>query len=357
MLLSDSEIIEEVGKGNIKIEPFDKSLVGPDNLDVRLGATILIAKKKGIVDVKNISNFFEEKNIEDGYVIEPGTFLLGSTMERFSLPNNIAAQIEGRSSLGRIGLMVHVTAGIIHAGFGLKEPSSLTLEIYSVNPNPIKIYPGMKIAQLSFFRLGKEASLGYDQNPKSKYLSQKSPVMPKGDWMGFEKFKEEELKVEKKNFKRIEVDVANIEIKKIWPKDIDIVLPLLVKAQVETTKEELKEILADGVSFGAFVDRILGGIALSWNAHFDEDELDITDGEENAIHIEELIVLFVYESKNLRERLLNRIITEAKAKGYKYVVSFVENINMQTRHLKSLNALGFKTTRKGELVVAFKVIN
>ena len=181
MLLSDSEIIEEINKGNIKVEPFDKNLVGPDNLDVRLGSTILIAKKNGIVDVKNISNFFEEKNIDGGYIIEPGTFLLGSTLERFSLPNNIAAQIEGRSSLGRIGLMVHVTAGIIHAGFGLKEPSSLTLEIYSVNPNPIKIYPGMKIAQLSFFRLGKEASLGYDQNPKSKYLSQKSPVMPKGD--------------------------------------------------------------------------------------------------------------------------------------------------------------------------------
>ncbi len=182
MILSDSEILEELRRGKIKIVPFDSDSLGPDSVDIRLGNIILVAKKTGrIVDPleKNAANFFEEKDISKGYILKPHSFILGHTMERISLSEDIAAQIEGRSSIGRFGIVVHMTAGIIHAGFGSKAPSSLTLEISSVNPNDVLLRPGMKIAQLTFFRLGKKATSGYDSLPGSKYITQLKPELPK----------------------------------------------------------------------------------------------------------------------------------------------------------------------------------
>lgn len=181
-ILSDVEILEELKKGNLKIEPFEKEMLGPDSIDIRLGNTILEAKKTNKIidplDPKSI-NFFEEKDISNGYILKPNSFILGTTYEKISLPEDIAAQIEGRSSIGRFGIVVHMTAGIIHAGFGLKKASALTLEISSVNPNDIIIRPMMKIAQLTFFRLGKKSSKGYDMLPLSKYISQEKPEKPK----------------------------------------------------------------------------------------------------------------------------------------------------------------------------------
>ena len=194
-ILSDKEIMREIKSGNLKMTHFEKSMLGPDSIDIRLGDSILEARKIGkVIDPrdKKSCNFFSEKKIDrDGYVLKPQSFVLGHTLERIGLPNNIAAQIEGRSSIGRLGIVVHMTAGIIHAGFGGKEPSSLTLEISSVNPNEVLLFPGMKIAQLTFFRLGESATLGYDSLPGSKYIKQLTAEAPRS-------YMEQKLEVEKK---------------------------------------------------------------------------------------------------------------------------------------------------------------
>lgn len=181
-LMSDVDVLDAMEKGEIGIEPFDRKLLGPDSLDIRLGNDILVSKTVGkTIDPNRPENFFEGRKIDGSFTLEPGQFVLGTTVERISLSDTVAAQIEGRSSLGRLGIMVHMTAGIIHAGFGSKEPSTLTLEIYSVNPNSVYLHAGMKIAQLSFFRLNRKASRGYDFMPTSKYVQQEKPLPPKAE--------------------------------------------------------------------------------------------------------------------------------------------------------------------------------
>ena len=181
-MMSDTDVLEAMEKGEIKVEPFERSLLGPDSLDIRLGNEMLISKGIGkTIDSSKPENFFESRKMDGSFTLEPRQFVLGTTMERISLSDCVAAQIEGRSSLGRLGIMVHMTAGIIHTGFGAKSPSALTLEIYSVNPNSVLLRAGMKIAQLSFFRLGTKASRGYDYMPTSKYVSQNSPLPPKAE--------------------------------------------------------------------------------------------------------------------------------------------------------------------------------
>ncbi len=181
-LMSDVEVLEAMDAGSIKIEPFDRGLLGPDSLDIRLGNEVLVSRTVGkTIDPNKPDDFFESRKIDGPFTLEPGQFVLGTTLERISLSESIAAQIEGRSSLGRLGIMVHMTAGIIHAGFGAKEPSTLTLEIYSVNPNSVYLHARMKIAQLSFFKLNKKVSKGYDFISTSKYISQNRPLAPKAE--------------------------------------------------------------------------------------------------------------------------------------------------------------------------------
>ncbi|MBU0585900.1 dCTP deaminase [Candidatus Micrarchaeota archaeon] len=181
-MMSDIDILEAMETQEIKVEPFEKSLLGPDSLDIRLGNEILVSKAIGkTIDPTKPENFFEAKEIDGSFLLEPHQFVLGTTLERISLSDSVAAQIEGRSSLGRLGVMVHMTAGIIHTGFGAKSPSALTLEIYSVNPNSVYLHAGMKIAQLSFFKLGRKASKGYDFMSTSKYVQQEKPLPPKGE--------------------------------------------------------------------------------------------------------------------------------------------------------------------------------
>ena len=183
-IMSDAEILEAIEKGELRMEPFERASVGPDSVDIRLGSELLLSKnvgktldpmKKGEVD------YFEKVSLKEGesFMLGHHQFVLANTLEKIGLSEGIAAQIEGRSSIGRFGIVIHMTAGIIHAGFGSKKPSTLTLEVYSVNPNPVLLHPGMKIAQLSFFRLGKKALKGYDAIAGSKYVGQDAPVAPK----------------------------------------------------------------------------------------------------------------------------------------------------------------------------------
>lgn len=183
-IMSDAEILEAMEKGELKIEPFDRSFLGPDSVDIRMGSELLLSKNVGkTLDPlrKDQADYFEKVSLAKGesFMLGHHQFVLANTLEHIGLGNGIAAQIEGRSSIGRFGIVIHMTAGIIHAGFGSKKPSTLTLEVYSVNPNPVLLHPGMKIAQLSFFRLGRKALKGYDQRAGSKYVGQKGPVAPK----------------------------------------------------------------------------------------------------------------------------------------------------------------------------------
>lgn len=183
-IMSDYEILEAIKAGEIKIEPFEKANLGPDSLDIRLGREFLLSKNVGrtLDPLKKGEDYFEKVTMaqKDAFMLGHHQFILANTFEKIGLSDGIAAQIEGRSSIGRFGIVVHMTAGIIHAGFGSKKPSTLTLEVYSVNPNPVLLHPDMKIAQLSFFRLGKRASKGYDDIAGSKYVGQKGPQAPKG---------------------------------------------------------------------------------------------------------------------------------------------------------------------------------
>jgi dCTP deaminase len=184
-LLSDGEILAEMKRGAIKALPFVRGNLGPDSLDITLGDEVLIFKQScdnaPIDPLKKdgLERCFESVRIDDRFILRKNQFVLANTTERISLSNNISAMLEGRSSLARFGIMVHMTGGVVHAGFGAKQPSTLTLEIYSVNPNDIILKPGMKIAQLSFFKLSSPASEGYDAKSGSKYVAQTSPVPPR----------------------------------------------------------------------------------------------------------------------------------------------------------------------------------
>jgi len=189
-LLSDKKIKEYVKKGIIKIEPFDENSVGPSSYDVRLGYRFRIFKNRNIeaIDIKNYKENFlfrkenkDEiiesyttsdliilKNPEKYIVIHPGEFILASVYEYIELPDNIAAQIQGRSSIARLGLIIHTSAGWIDPGYA----GHLTLEIINVNKMPIKLYPLIKIAQIQFFELEEKSEEPYNKRKNSKYYKE-----------------------------------------------------------------------------------------------------------------------------------------------------------------------------------------
>lgn len=117
------------------------------------------------------------RTVTDGedIIIQPGDFLLGATKERFGIPDNIVARVEGRSSLGRLGLIIHVTAGFIDPGFGRDHPSTITLEIANINTVPIVIRPGMRICQIVFATMDQASGNPYNKKSNAKYNGQQSP--------------------------------------------------------------------------------------------------------------------------------------------------------------------------------------
>ncbi len=175
MLLSNRDIKGYISSGDIIIDPFEDKNLGPDSYDIHLGKKILVSKDvNGVIDPqKGINMEFEEINLEKTpYILKRGEFILADTLEKIGLSNKVTAQLEGRSSIGRLGIVIHMTAGLIHAGWGFSNPSTITLEISSVNPNPVKLYYGMGIAQLSFIKLSSPAEGTYI----SKYEGQKEPL-------------------------------------------------------------------------------------------------------------------------------------------------------------------------------------
>ncbi len=178
MILSDRSLREAIADGHIVIEPFDESCVQPSSIDLKVGALFRVFRNHtaGVIDVKqDLEELTELIEIsEDGvFMLHPGEFVLGSTLERVVVPDDLVARIEGKSSLGRLGLLIHSTAGFIDAGFD----GHVTLELANVASLPITIYPKMKIGQLSFMTMTTPADQPYGSGAKgSKYQGQRGPT-------------------------------------------------------------------------------------------------------------------------------------------------------------------------------------
>ncbi|OGU64957.1 MAG: dCTP deaminase [Ignavibacteria bacterium RBG_16_36_9] len=185
MFLSDTDILKRVKRRDIVIKPFLRKQLEPASYDLRLHQNFRIFKKSSVthIDVKQKFEVTELVKVgkEEAFVIHPGEFVLASTYEKIGLPNDLMGMLEGRSSLGRLGLIVHATASHIPAGFF----GHLTFEISNISNLPIKLYAGMRVAQLSFAVLSSPVSVPYGKKG-SKYQNQEPPTGSR-IWKDFEK--------------------------------------------------------------------------------------------------------------------------------------------------------------------------
>ena len=180
VILSDRSLREQLAAGRIVIDPFDDSLVQPSSIDVRVSHLFRVFRNHTapIIDVKLDMRALTElvEMPEDGseaFVLHPGEFVLGSTLERIALPDDLLGRVEGKSSLGRLGLLIHSTAGFIDAGWD----GHITLELANVASLPITLYPGMKIGQVSFMQMTTPADHPYGNGATgSKYQGQAGPT-------------------------------------------------------------------------------------------------------------------------------------------------------------------------------------
>lgn len=186
MILSDKDILLRIKKGEIKIRPFDKNCVQPSTVDLHLASEVRVFDnwQTGVIDVKEKVDVSRAVKIsKDGFIIHPGEFLLGATVEEISLPDDVAAKLEGRSSIGRLGLVIHATAGYVDPGFS----GWLTFELSNLSRLPIRIYPGMKIAQICFSQMSSPVLHPYgSKGLGSKYQGQRGPTASRS-WMDFKK--------------------------------------------------------------------------------------------------------------------------------------------------------------------------
>jgi dCTP deaminase len=178
VLLSDRDIKAEIESGRVGIDPYDPAMVQPSSIDVRLDRFFRVFENHRYphIDpsVEQI-DLTREVSTEAGepFVLHPGEFVLGSTYEVVSLPTDVAARLEGKSSLGRLGLLTHSTAGFIDPGFS----GHVTLELANVATLPILLWPGMKIGQVCFFRMTSEAEHPYGSSVYgSRYQGQRGPT-------------------------------------------------------------------------------------------------------------------------------------------------------------------------------------
>jgi dCTP deaminase len=181
MLLSDRDIKSEIDKKRVVLEPCDLNMIQPSSVDVRLDRlfrTFENHKYAHIDPAENQPDLTREVGVasNEAFILHPGEFVLGSTYEVITLPDDIAGRLEGKSSLGRLGLLTHSTAGFIDPGFS----GHVTLELSNVANLPIKLWPGMKIGQLALFRLSSPAEHPYGSAVYgSRYQGQRGPTPSK----------------------------------------------------------------------------------------------------------------------------------------------------------------------------------
>ena len=178
MLLSDGDFKAEIASGRVAVEPYDEAMIQPSSIDVRLDRWFRVFEnhKYPFIDPSTeqpeLTRLIEPEG-DEPFVLHPGEFVLGSTYEVVSLPDDLAGRLEGKSSLGRLGLLTHSTAGFIDPGFS----GHVTLELANVANRPILLYPGMKIGQLGLFRLSSPAEHPYgSEKYGSRYQGQRGPT-------------------------------------------------------------------------------------------------------------------------------------------------------------------------------------
>ena len=178
MLLSDRDLVSEIKAENLALQPFAPELMQPSSIDVRLDRFFRVFNNARYTHIDpaeqqdDLTTLFEPDD-DDPFVLHPGEFVLGSTLEVVSLPDDLAARLEGKSSLGRLGLLTHSTAGFVDPGFS----GHITLELSNVANLPITLWPGMKIGQLCMFRLTSPSEHPYGSAVYgSRYQDQRGPT-------------------------------------------------------------------------------------------------------------------------------------------------------------------------------------
>src|SRR6187551_1427668 len=186
MILSDRDIRAELEAGRIVIDPFVPDAVQPSSVDLHLGNRFRVFRnnRTAVIDPREeqpeLTELVEIAG-DDPFILHPNEFVLGATFERVALPEDLVARLEGKSSLGRLGLLIHSTAGFVDAGWD----GHLTLELSNVANLPIALYPGMKIGQISFLRMTTAAEVPYGgSSVGSKYQGQRGPT-PSRYWENF----------------------------------------------------------------------------------------------------------------------------------------------------------------------------
>jgi dCTP deaminase len=177
VLLSDRDIRAELDAGRVVLDPYDATMLQPSSVDVRIDRFFRLFDnhKYPVIDPSQEQpelTRLVEVEADEAFVLHPGEFVLASTFEVVTLPDDVAARLEGKSSLGRLGLLTHSTAGFIDPGFS----GHVTLELSNVATLPIKLWPGMKIGQLCFFRLSSAAEKPYGSASGSRYQGQRGPT-------------------------------------------------------------------------------------------------------------------------------------------------------------------------------------
>ncbi len=181
MLLSDRDIQAEIAAGRVQLEPFDTGMVQPSSVDVRLDRYFRVFENHRYPHIDPAQEQPEltrmvEPDGDEPFILHPGEFALASTYEIVTLPDDVAGRLEGKSSLGRLGLLTHSTAGFIDPGFS----GHVTLELSNVATLPIKLWPGMKIGQLCLIRLSSPAEHPYGSAKYgSRYQGQRGPTPSK----------------------------------------------------------------------------------------------------------------------------------------------------------------------------------
>ncbi|KPC73473.1 deoxycytidine triphosphate deaminase [Streptomyces sp. NRRL F-6602] len=185
-MLSDLHLREAIADGRLGIDPFDEAMLQPASIDVRLDRDFLVFEghRHACIDpAVEQEDLLRPVRVGEGeaFVLHPGEFVLGSTLERVSLPDTLAARLEGKSSLGRLGLITHSTAGFIDPGF----EGHVTLELSNLAPLPLKLWPGMKIGQICVFALSSPAEHPYGSAVRgSRYQGQRGPTASRS-WQNF----------------------------------------------------------------------------------------------------------------------------------------------------------------------------
>jgi len=184
MILSDADILRRLEEGDLVVDPLDDPdlQIQPASVDLRLGREFLEFQHANIPCIhpnseQEVEEYVDETRVEEGgeYILHPGDFVLGTTVERVGIPDDLIAHVEGRSSLGRLAIVVHATAGLCDPGFSGK----ITLELSNLGTAPVALTPGMRISQLTFTELKTAAQRPYGEERGSKYQGQSGPQASK----------------------------------------------------------------------------------------------------------------------------------------------------------------------------------